>query len=93
MDLAEKRLTPARLAGFFTPGGIMAFEIEPCLGHEKPVFLYDYPAACGALAKLKTSDTSLAERFELYIRGLELCNAFANLGDDLGNRQGFAFTP
>ena len=60
---------------------VLALEIEPRLGIEKPVFLYDYPAACGALARLKSSNRRLAERFELYIGGLELCNAFTELND------------
>ena len=60
---------------------VLALEIEPRLGVEKPLFLYDYPAACGALARLKSSNQRLAERFELYIGGLELCNAFTELND------------
>ena len=64
---------------------VLALEIEPRLGVEKPLFLYDYPAACGALARLKPSNRWLAERFELYIGGLELCNAFTELND--GNEQ------
>jgi lysyl-tRNA synthetase class 2 len=60
---------------------VLALEIEPRLGGEKPLFLYDYPAACGALARLKPSNRQLAERFELYIGGLELCNAFTELND------------
>lgn len=60
---------------------VLALEIEPRLGVEKPLFLYDYPAACGALARLKPSNRRLAERFELYIGGLELCNAFTELTD------------
>ena len=60
---------------------VLALEIEPRLGVEKPLFLYDYPAACGALARLKSSNRRLAERFELYIGGLELCNAFTELND------------
>jgi elongation factor P--(R)-beta-lysine ligase len=60
---------------------LLALEIEPQLGVEKPLFLYDYPAACGALARLKPSNRRLAERFELYIGGLELCNAFTELTD------------
>jgi len=60
---------------------VLALEIEPRLGVEKPLFLYDYPAACGALARLKPSNRQLAERFELYIGGLELCNAFTELTD------------
>ncbi|MGW8187528.1 MAG: EF-P lysine aminoacylase EpmA [Desulfobacterales bacterium] len=60
---------------------LLALKIEPRLGIDKPVFLYDYPAAHGALARLKPSDRRVAERFELYIGGLELCNAFTELID------------
>ena len=60
---------------------ILGLEIEPALGNDRPVFLYDYPAVCGALARRKASDPKLAERFELYICGLELCNAFSELCD------------
>jgi lysyl-tRNA synthetase class 2 len=60
---------------------VLALEIEPRLGVERPLFLYDYPAVCGALARLKPSNHRLAERFELYIGGLELCNAFTELID------------
>ena len=59
----------------------MGIDIEPRLGLERPVFLYDYPARCGALSRLKPTDPSLAERFELYIAGMELCNAFSELND------------
>jgi len=57
---------------------IMVEEIEPRIG-ANPIFLYDYPATRGALARLKAEDTSVAERFEMYIGGLELCNAFSEL--------------
>ena len=60
---------------------IMAGNIEPHLGQPNPTFLYDYPACRGSLAKLKEEDASVAERFELYIAGLELCNAFTELND------------
>ncbi len=63
--------------------------IEPRLGWDKPVFLYDYPARCGALARLKPCDPSTAERFELYICGLELCNAFTELTDPAEQRRRF----
>jgi lysyl-tRNA synthetase class 2 len=68
---------------------IIACEIEPRLGREKPMFLYDYPAACGALARLKPDNPSVAERFELYIAGLELCNAFSELTDPDEQRRRF----
>jgi len=68
---------------------IMGLEIEPALGSAQPVFLYDYPAQCAALAKRKASDPDIAERFELYIAGLELCNAFSELGDPVEQRARF----
>ncbi|MCP4347119.1 MAG: EF-P lysine aminoacylase GenX [Desulfobacterales bacterium] len=67
----------------------IACEIEPNLGHKKPLFLYDYPSSSGALARLKPGDNSLAERFELYICGLELCNAFTELTDPYEQRMRF----
>lgn len=60
---------------------IMGLEIEPHIGLAKPLFLYDYPASAGALARLKPGDCNFAERFELYISGIELCNAFSELTD------------
>ena len=60
---------------------VMANEIEPNLGSPTPLFLYDYPAPCGALARLKPRNDLLAERFELYIAGIELCNGFSELTD------------
>lgn len=68
---------------------VIACEIEPHLGKGKPLFLYDYPAACGSLARLKPENPLLAERFELYINGLELCNAFTELTDPDEQRKRF----
>lgn len=68
---------------------VMGIEIEPKLGRGKPVFIYDYPASKGALARLKPSDPSVAERFELYISGVELCNAFTELTDPEEQRSRF----
>lgn len=58
---------------------IMVDKIEPLLGMPKPTFLYDYPASLGALARLKPGKPEVAERFELYIGGLEIANAFSEL--------------
>lgn len=58
---------------------IVLNEIEGKLGFERPTFLYDYPASQAALARKKQSDPRLAERFELYIAGIELSNAFSEL--------------
>lgn len=68
---------------------IMGFAIEPNLGLEKPVFLYDYPQERGALACRRSDNPKLAERFELYIGGLELCNAFSELTDPREQRTRF----
>ena len=68
---------------------IMSFEIEPNLGIGQPVFLYDYPASLGSLAKLKPDNTDLAERFELYIAGIELANGFSELIDPKEQKQRF----
>ncbi len=58
--------------------------IEPRLKDEESVFLYDYPASQCALALV---ENNRAQRFELYLQGVELCNAFAELLDPTLNRQ------
>jgi lysyl-tRNA synthetase class 2 len=68
---------------------ILVEYIEPHLGIAKPTFIYDYPAKLGALARLKESDQSVAERFELYIAGLELSNGFSELTNAQEQRQRF----
>jgi len=65
---------------------VLLNEIEPKLGFDRPVFLYDYPASQAALARKCESDTFYAERFELYINGVELCNAFGELVDPVEQR-------
>lgn len=60
---------------------IIALEIEPRLGTERPTFLLDYPATHAALARRKPENPHVAERFELYIQGMELANAFSELTD------------
>ena len=59
----------------------MVTKIEPNLPPDRPVFLMDYPASCASLARLKTSDTQVAERVELYAGGLEIANGFSELTD------------
>ncbi|MBW2467218.1 MAG: EF-P lysine aminoacylase GenX [Deltaproteobacteria bacterium] len=68
---------------------ILCTHIEPRLGMKKPVFLYDYPAELGALARKKTDNPSVAERFEVYVAGLELANGFSELTDPKEQRQRF----
>ncbi len=68
---------------------VMVQEIEPNLGLDSPMFIYDYPAQRGALARLKQEDPTVAERFELYIGGLELANGFSELVDPSEQRERF----
>jgi lysyl-tRNA synthetase class 2 len=68
---------------------IMVEYIEPRLGIDRPTFIYNYPAKMAALAKIKKSDPTVAERFELYIGGLELANGFSELTDAREQRQRF----
>ncbi len=68
---------------------LMGLEIEPRLGWDRPAFLYDYPAACAALARLRPEHPAVAERFELYIGGIELCNGFSELTDADEQRRRF----
>ncbi|MCI0652383.1 MAG: EF-P lysine aminoacylase GenX [Planctomycetes bacterium] len=55
--------------------------VEPGLGRQRPVFLHDYPASQAALARIRTSEPPVAERFECYARGIELANGYRELLD------------
>lgn len=68
---------------------VMVERIEPKLGIGRPTFIHDYPACRGALARLKPEDPTVAERFELYIAGLEIANAFTELTDPTEQRERF----
>lgn len=82
-------LTPAEAIEKDLFEEIMVERIEPHLGFALPVFVHDYPAALGSLARLKPGDDSLAERFELYINGVELANGFSELVDSKEQRRRF----
>lgn len=56
-------------------------KVEPRLGHPAPTILYDYPIHMAALSRPKPGNARLAERFEVYVCGLELANAFSELTD------------
>jgi len=64
--------------------------IEPKLTEfSEPVILMDYPSELAALACLKPGQVKLAERFELYLGGLELANGFSELNDPDEQRRRF----
>jgi lysyl-tRNA synthetase class 2 len=55
--------------------------VEPLLGRSHPTFLTHWPAAQAALARRDPADPRVAERFELFVCGIELANAFVELTD------------
>lgn len=63
--------------------------IQPRLGRNRMTFVYDYPASQAALAQIQASSPPVAERFELFIDGVELANGFHELRDASEQRQRF----
>jgi len=68
---------------------ILTTDVEPQMGKERPTFLTEYPTSLAALARTKPGEPHVAERFELYIDGLELANAFSELTDPNEQRDRF----
>ena len=66
---------------------LMSLAVAPCL--QGLTFIHDYPASQAALARLKSGDPRLAERFELYYGDLELANGFGELTDATEQRARF----
>jgi lysyl-tRNA synthetase class 2 len=60
---------------------LMSQVVEKNLPLNCPVFIYDYPASQAALAKIRNETPAVAERFELYINGMELANGFHELSN------------
>jgi len=68
---------------------VLTLRIEPRLGLERPTVLYEYPRCEAALAQACPADGRVAERFELYICGVELANGFGELTDPAEQRARF----
>ncbi len=66
---------------------LLSETVEPKL--IQPTFLLDYPVELSPLAKTKPGDPSLVERFEGFIGGMEVCNAFTELNDPIEQRERF----
>jgi lysyl-tRNA synthetase class 2 len=61
--------------------------VAPYLGPDRPVILHDYPASQSALARIRPGKPPVAERFELYFRGVELANGYHELLDPAALRE------
>ena len=68
---------------------LLSHLIEPHLGRGRLTYLYDYPASQAALSRIRPGDPPLAERFELYLEGMEIANGFHELSDPGEQRERF----
>jgi elongation factor P--(R)-beta-lysine ligase len=68
---------------------VLVEKIEPFLGLTAPTFLLEYPSCEAALARKSPNDPRVAERFELYVCGVELANGFGELTDPIEQRARF----
>ncbi|MFD1008842.1 elongation factor P--(R)-beta-lysine ligase [Oceanisphaera ostreae] len=68
---------------------LFALGVEPKIGQTTPCFVYDFPASQAALARISPADTRVAERFEVYFKGIELANGFNELSDASEQRRRF----
>ena len=66
---------------------LLGSAVEPHL--VQPTFLIDYPLEMSPLAKKRSDDPRLVERFEGFIAGMEICNAFTELNDPIDQRERF----
>ncbi|GEM80706.1 elongation factor P--(R)-beta-lysine ligase [Vibrio superstes] len=60
---------------------LFSIGVEPKIGQQVPAFVYDFPASQAALAKINSNDHRVADRFEVYFKGIELANGFHELDD------------
>ncbi|OSN03361.1 poxB regulator PoxA [Lonsdalea iberica] len=68
---------------------LFAVGVEVNIGRDKPAFVYHFPATQASLAEISTEDHRVAERFEVYFKGIELANGFRELTDSAEQRQRF----
>ena len=68
---------------------VLVEHVEPNLGQGRLTVLFEYPAPEAALARAKSSDPRVAERFEIYACGVELANGFGELTDAAEQRRRF----
>jgi lysyl-tRNA synthetase class 2 len=68
---------------------LMTHCVEPALGADGITVVHDYPPSQAALARVRVADPPVAERFEVYVRGIELANGFHELADAAEQRRRF----
>jgi lysyl-tRNA synthetase class 2 len=68
---------------------LMSHLIEPHLGKDQPVFIMDFPVSQAALARIRAGNPPVAERFEVYFRGIELANGYHELSDAAEQKRRF----
>ncbi len=68
---------------------LLSHSVEHLLGVGRPTFLFDYPTSQAALARVRPGDPPVAERFEVFIDGIELANGFHELADPREQRRRF----
>jgi lysyl-tRNA synthetase class 2 len=68
---------------------LFTFGVEPQIGKDRPTFVYHFPASQASLAQISTEDHRVAERFEVYYKGIELANGFHELTDAREQAQRF----
>ncbi|MGE0145235.1 MAG: lysine--tRNA ligase [Planctomycetota bacterium] len=82
LGLPDRGLAPEKLAN-----DVFEATVEHAL--DGPIFVYDYPVAICPLAKASPDDPRIAERFELFVCGMELGNAFSELNDPIDQNERF----
>ncbi len=68
---------------------LLSLKVQPQLGRGRPTFLHDFPASQAALARVRPGDPPVAERFEVFIDGVELANGYHELTDAAEQRRRF----
>lgn len=68
---------------------LLTHVVEPNLGRGRPTFIHDFPASQAALARIRPGDPRLAERFEVFVEGVELANGYHELTDPAEQRRRF----
>lgn len=90
----QQRATQAGLQGDGHPRSLLldflfSMLVMPSLGRDRPLFVYDFPVCQAALSRIRRDDPPVAERFELFIDGVEIANGFHELTDAAEQRARF----